>query len=500
MDKKNVSCETGDSSPAHSHVPKLCGADIELANFFLGSNKQASNRDAAMAILSEIDGLPRVRRWRGDICECSECRKKRQQVGVKKIDRREAYTPSNYSTDAINRDRSVQGSYAPAGRSNYAYSTGSRYGINGGSSYPSLGYTTSSAFYSSNDYCNPMDYGRKFLPSNGGCVYIDLDHLELCIPEVISAYDHVACWHAMLRIARDALHSANEKQSKNQRIQVMVNNTDGKGNSFGSHTNFCITRRCWDNIFNRKLQYLLYLAAFQVSSIVLTGQGKVGSENRSPSVEYQISQRADFMEALTGTQTTYHRGIVNSRDESLCGRPYGASVNSSVPEDLARLHVIFFDNTLCHVSSLLKIGMMQIIMTMLEAERVNLDLTLDDPVEALINWSHDPGLRAVARTTKGIELKTGDRSYFKKTVALSNLFKHTRAETEEIFRNEEALEKLVQKLSPKSTSESNCANENKTLQKGYMMLSDTAHRIASFAGIGSEPDNYGKGEKEDEIT
>src|SRR5213593_686585 len=51
----------------------------------------------------------------------------------------------------------------------------------------------------------PQDWGRKFLPCNGGCVYVDLDHLELCLPEVLSAYDHVACWHAMLRIARAAL-------------------------------------------------------------------------------------------------------------------------------------------------------------------------------------------------------------------------------------------------------------------------------------------------------
>src|SRR4051794_8370805 len=45
-----------------------------------------------------------------------------------------------------------------------------------------------------------QDWGRKFLPANGGCVYIDLDHLELCLPEVISAWDHVASWQAMLRI------------------------------------------------------------------------------------------------------------------------------------------------------------------------------------------------------------------------------------------------------------------------------------------------------------
>src|SRR2546425_10889079 len=143
---------------------------------------------------------------------------------------------------------------------------------------------------------NPQDWGRKYLPSNGGCCYIDLDHLELCLPEVLSAYDHAACWHAMLRIARAALEKANEKLPERKQIQVLVNNSDGRGNSYGSHLNFLITRRAWDNIFRRKIHYMLYLAAFQASSIVYIGQGKVGSENGAPDVVFQISQRADFFE------------------------------------------------------------------------------------------------------------------------------------------------------------------------------------------------------------
>ena len=50
--------------------------------------------------------------------------------------------------------------------------------------------------------CNSQDWGRRFLTSNGGCVYIDLNHLELCLPEVLSAADFVAAWHAMLLVAR----------------------------------------------------------------------------------------------------------------------------------------------------------------------------------------------------------------------------------------------------------------------------------------------------------
>ena len=34
-------------------------------------------------------------------------------------------------------------------------------------------------------------------------------------------------------------------------------------------------------------------------------------------------------------------------------------------------YCIFFDNTLCHVATLLKIGLMQIVLAMIEAERVD---------------------------------------------------------------------------------------------------------------------------------
>lgn len=250
---------------------------------------------------------------------------------------------------------------------------------------------------------DPQDWGRKHLATNGGCFYIDLDHLEACLPEVSSAWDHLAAWHAMLRIARRALQDANAKLPRGQTLHVLVNNSDGRGNSYGSHLDFLLTRRAWDNLFERKMHHLLFLAAFQVSSIIYTGQGKVGSENGRPDVAFQLSQRADFFETLVAPQTTYRRPLVNSRDEPLCG------VASAVGRDgpaaqMARLHCIFFDNTLCHGSSLLKVGTMQLMLAMLEAEQVDGGLLLDDPVSAVVRWSHDPSLAARVPMVSGRSL------------------------------------------------------------------------------------------------
>jgi proteasome accessory factor A len=194
----------------------------------------------------------------------------------------------------------------------------------------------------------------------------------------------------MLRIVRGLLAEANARRSDDSRIQVLANNSDGRDHAYGSHLNFLLTRTAWDNVFARKMHQLLWLAAFQTSSIVYTGAGKVGAENGAPPVFFQLSQRADFFETLVGEQTTYRRPIVNSRDEPLCG------VGARAEDALARLHVIFFDNSLAFGTSLLKVGTMQILLAMLEAERINPQLILDDPVDAVVRWSHDPTRRAAA--------------------------------------------------------------------------------------------------------
>jgi proteasome accessory factor A len=245
---------------------------------------------------------------------------------------------------------------------------------------------------------NPQDWGRKFLATNGGCAYIDSDHLEIALPETFSAYEHVAQWRAMLELVRAATTQVNRRLPLGSSAQVLANCTDGLGHSYGSHVNVLLTRTAWDNIFSRRPHYLGFLAAFQTSSIVYTGQGKVGSENGSPHANFQLSQRADFLETVVGIDTMVHRSLVNSRDEPLCGS------GSTAQPHLARLHVIFYDSTLCQVATLLRVGTLQMIAAMIEAERVNPSLALDDPLEALCKWSRDPSLSIRVRTTRGARL------------------------------------------------------------------------------------------------
>ncbi|MEE8141583.1 MAG: proteasome accessory factor PafA2 family protein [Planctomycetota bacterium] len=324
-----------------STIPKVCGADIELGNFILGqpprSNGRGNGFEAARLLLRAIPGVLAGKRHEPSMVWVNP-------TGV-------VPSPSETVTP-----------WDPG---------------------------TSSVF-------DPQDWGRKFLPQNGGCVYIDLAHLELCMPEVLSAFDHLACWHAMLSIAQQGLQDANQGLPEGQKIKVLVNNSDGKGHSYGSHLNFLITRRSWHNIFRRKLHHMLFFASYLSSSILFTGSGKVGSECGQHDVDFQISQRAEFFQTLTGLQTTHHRSLINCRDES------------HASGELARLHVIFFDNTLCHGSSLLKVGVTQLILAMVEQQCVDATLLLEDPLLALRRWSADPDLQRTAYLVNGKRVRALD--------------------------------------------------------------------------------------------
>lgn len=345
-------------------LPKIIGCDAEVANFIAGLDESGSTgKEASIAVIREVRG--HTERFGGELpdCPCGECDRARKRIGSDPETEYDAFLGEDGKVYLRRR--------LPAGRS-------------------------------SDNGHNPRDHDRSYLAETGGCFYIDLDHVEVCLPETRSAFDYVACWHAALRLLRSALDAANSRLPEGQKIHILVNASDGLGHSYGSHLNFLITERCRENIFDRRVQYLLYLAAYQVSSIVFAGQGKVGSERGEPLVEYQLSQRADFFECIVGAQTTCARPIVNSRDEPHCGTAEHRSANVERPETgMARLHVIFYDSTLCQVATLLKVGVMQIVLAMIEAETANPRLILDDPVAALRAWGEDPTLQAKALLCNG---------------------------------------------------------------------------------------------------
>jgi Pup amidohydrolase len=236
------------------------------------------------------------------------------------------------------------------------------------------------------------DFGlaNVILP-NGARYYVDHAHPEYSTPECASPRDLVVHDKAGERILERSLALAGEVLPPGERLSIYKNNTDGKGNSYGTHENYLVDRA---TPFGRIARDL---TPFFVSRQIFTGAGKVGVENgherdRSD-VAYQLSQRTDFFEAEVGLETTLKRPIINTRDE-----PHAD------PERYRRLHVIIGDANMCEVATFLKVGTTAIILMMIEDEALP-DLSLARPVQALHEVSWDLGLRATVELTDGRSLR-----------------------------------------------------------------------------------------------
>jgi hypothetical protein len=225
-----------------------------------------------------------------------------------------------------------------------------------------------------------IEFGRRFLPACGGSWYIDSDHLEGNLPEHARALDHA---HVLLGAgfarARQALRAAEKRLPSGTRLNLLANCSDGN-TAWGSHLNVLVSRNCFLDVLYRKPHQAGFLATHLVTSVLYTGQGMVGASNGRSTCEYQFSQRADWFDQFANHQTMFDRPLINLRDE-----PHAS-------EDLARMHIIFFDMVLSPVANILKAGTTQLVLAMIEAGWTDPTLALDDPVAAASEISRDLGM------------------------------------------------------------------------------------------------------------
>ena len=220
--------------------------------------------------------------------------------------------------------------------------------------------------------------------SNGARFYVDHAHPEYSTPECTNPRDLVVWDRAGERILNIARMRAEAASPPEQRILIYKNNTDSKGNSYGTHENYLMDRRC---PFTRIVQHLM---PFLVTRQIFTGAGKVGSENNLEYTEFQISQRADFLETEVGLETMHSRPIINTRDE-----PHAD------PEKYRRLHVIVGDANMSELTTYLKTGTTAVVLAMLEDDFIDRDLSLDNPVLAFRQISRDLTCRMPVRLRDG---------------------------------------------------------------------------------------------------
>jgi proteasome accessory factor A len=231
---------------------------------------------------------------------------------------------------------------------------------------------------------NP-DYNRQLnkVLANGGRLYVDGAHPEYSTPECSTPREVVAFERAGERIVAQSLRELARVVGREQYV-LYKNNSDGKGNSYGYHENYLVSRAV---PFEKIVRVL---TPFLVTRPIFAGAGKVGAENQTSPAEYQISQRADFFECLVDLNTMVKRPIVNTRDE-----PHADQTR------FRRLHVITGDANMAEVSTYLKVGTLDIVLDLLEAGAELPLMELDEPVRAFKQVSRDLELKDTVKLAGG---------------------------------------------------------------------------------------------------
>lgn len=241
-----------------------------------------------------------------------------------------------------------------------------------------------------------VSWGRSsnvFL-DNGARLYLDVgSHPEYATPECDRIDELVAHDKAGERIL-DHLVDGAEARLREEGIRGTIylfkNNTDSAGNSYGCHENYLTSRR--DDFTH----YTEVLIPFLVSRQIYAGAGKVLQTARGAT--YCLSQRAEHIWEGVSSATTRSRPIINTRDE-----PHADA------ERFRRLHVIVGDSNMSEYATFLKIGTTSILLHMLEDPGTVLrDLTLENPIRAIREISHDLTCRRPVRLANGRELSALD--------------------------------------------------------------------------------------------
>src|SRR5207245_2577570 len=142
------------------------------------------------------------------------------------------------------------------------------------------------------------------------------------------------------------------------------------GNSYGCHENYLVSRY---GEFGKLAEVLI---PFFVSRQIFTGAGKVLQTARG--AIYCISQRAEHIWEGVSSATTRSRPIINTRDE-----PHADA------ERYRRLHVIVGDSNMSETTTLLKVTITDLVLRMIEQGVVLRDMTLENPIRAIREISHD---------------------------------------------------------------------------------------------------------------
>ena len=242
---------------------------------------------------------------------------------------------------------------------------------------------------------------------NGSRLYLDVgSHPEYATAECDSIEQLVVHDRAGERILEGLVTDAQQRlhdEGISGDIYLFKNNTDSAGNSYGCHENYLIERH---GEFAKLADQLI---PFLVSRQIITGAGKVLQTPRG--AQYCVSQRADHIWEGVSSATTRSRPIINTRDE-----PHADA------ELYRRLHVIVGDSNMSEVTTLLKVGTADLVLRMIEGGVVMRDMSLENPIRAIREMSHDLTGRKKVKLSTGRELSALEMQweYFEKAAEFAD--------------------------------------------------------------------------------
>ncbi|MCY0936196.1 Pup--protein ligase [Streptomyces sp. H34-S4] len=238
---------------------------------------------------------------------------------------------------------------------------------------------------------------------NGARLYLDVgSHPEYATPECDNLIELVTHDKAGERILEGLLVDAERRLHEEGiagDVYLFKNNTDSAGNSYGCHENYLVARH---GEFSRLADILI---PFLVTRQLICGAGKVLQTPRG--AVYCVSQRAEHIWEGVSSATTRSRPIINTRDE-----PHADA------ERYRRLHVIVGDSNMSETTMLLKVGATDLVLRMIEAGTVIRDMTLENPIRAIREVSHDITGQRKVRLASGREASALEiqREYYDKAV------------------------------------------------------------------------------------
>ncbi len=241
---------------------------------------------------------------------------------------------------------------------------------------------------------------------NGGRLYIDAvgSHEEYATAECTDLLDIVRHDRAGRMLLAQLLKELNLEEM----VSFHNNSIDHfGGHTFGCHENYLV--QIEDRFFNEALAHLL---PFLVTRQIFAGLGRVGGHKLTrpnsksnimtvsehevdyvwvsnfygveidPTVDFQLSQRADHIVKTISSRVRFNRAIINPKWDSY----YSYS-------NLHRLHILFGESNMSEYACWLKLGTTSLVLHLIEEGVVPPDIEVADPLETLRNVSRDPTFR-----------------------------------------------------------------------------------------------------------